>query len=310
MMIFFRNIIYCIIILTQTVRAFDIFDTKLHNVVSEKPSEAYQHTLRVNFKNHNGGFFSWFKGIIGSLEYFDRNATFTDMQIELTGGPYQDQDQNQNWWNNYFEPIIAKKKSTEKKQLSCVSVLPSEHLIGLSFAACNKKFSRERAYYLINKYIKLKNFVQEIIDDIIESEFTGYYVIGIHYRGTDKAQEAPHVQYEAIYNQIKRIIKDINKPCKIFIATDEQTFLDDIRTKFTSVFALDIIRSTNGTPLHLGKQPVSPYQRGLEALLDCVLLSRTNILIIKTQSNLSSSASDFNPTIPLILLNNPFHNLR
>ena len=56
-------------------------------------------------------------------------------------------------------------------------------------------------------------------------------------------------------------------------------------------------RSKDGKPVHYNSE--DPYRVGEEALIDCLLLSRTNLLV-RTSSNLSLCARYFNPSIPSI----------
>lgn len=294
----------------------NIFSQDHHQLINkEKYQGPYKHTLKINIDNNDAGFFSWFKSVIGCLEYFEQHKDiFTNININLNGGPYHDHSRGSNWWEQYFKPItINQTPSTAQTNNSIMTstITNLEYLKNLGFYACNENFSRERAFYLISKYIKIHTPIQEYIDSIIEHEFKNHFVVGIHYRGTDKMYEAREISYQDIYDTIEEEIHTHStQPYKIFIATDDQLFLNDIAAKFNSTFALPMHRSTNENPVHLGAQPVSPYQRGLEALLDCVLLSQCNVLIIKTQSNLSSSASDFNPNVPIIMLNNPRPGLR
>ena len=53
-------------------------------------------------------------------------------------------------------------------------------------------------------------------------------MIGLHYRGTDKASEAPKVPYEQVQMEVRQITDTLPEdfPYKIFVATDEQAFLD------------------------------------------------------------------------------------
>jgi len=63
----------------------------------------------------------------------------------------------------------------------------------------------------------------------------------------------------------------------------------------------DAIRSVNGKALHVDPAH-SPYRVGREALIDCVLLSRTDMLI-RTSSNLSLCSTFFNSDLPVQELN-------
>lgn len=83
-----------------------------------------------------------------------------------------------------------------------------------------------------------------------------------------------------------------NIPYKIFVASDEMNFFQYLNAEFPGkIFAYDNTEKYRGS-----------YSAGETALIDCVLLSRCNLLI-KTSSNLSLASTYFNPEIRVIELN-------
>lgn len=88
---------------------------------------------------------------------------------------------------------------------------------------------------------------------------------------------------------------------KVFIATDEQSLLDYMTLHYPSkvIYYEGSERSINGVCVHLSGHGGSPYKKGEDALIDCLLLSKTDI-ILKTSSNLSLCATYFNPDIPVV----------
>ncbi len=159
--------------------------------------------------------------------------------------------------------------------------------------------SREEAHRLIEKYIVVKKPLQKKIEAFIKNHFQDSFIIGIHYRGTDKISEAPRISYEKVFKEIEKAIKG-HDSYKLFVATDEQAFLDAISVRYKGkVIFIEAIRSTNGKAIHSSQK--NGYQKGEEAVLDCVLLSKTNLLL-RTASCLSACSTFFNPTLPVILL--------
>ena len=63
----------------------------------------------------------------------------------------------------------------------------------------------------------------------------------------------------------------------------------------------DMFRSRDGRPIDVVNTD-NNYQKGLDAVIDCLLLSRTQFLI-RTASNLSLCAAMFNSRVPDLLLN-------
>src|SRR5690606_31893810 len=121
--------------------------------------------------------------------------------------------------------------------------------------------------------------------------FSDQFMIGIHYRGTDKITEASYISYDKVLQEIKNQIKNIKVDFKIFIATDDQNFLDYIKSYFKykyDIVYLNYYRSSNNLPIHINPtKDYSAYKIGEDALMDCILLSKCNILI-RTHSSLSS----------------------
>ena len=162
--------------------------------------------------------------------------------------------------------------------------------------------SRERGNELIQKYIVLKPHIKKKIDDFYEAYFRDTYIIGIHYRGTDKCLEADIVPYKNVYERLQPIVKEHNNNYTIFVATDDSYFLAYMHAHFPGhVVAHDAIRSDEGAGVHFVEKNFN-YKKGEDAIIDCVLLSKCDLLL-KMSSNLSICAIKFNPNIPVIELN-------
>jgi hypothetical protein len=134
------------------------------------------------------------------------------------------------------------------------------------------------------------------VDDFYNQYFIGAYMLGVHYRGTDKVSEAPRVRYEDMHDAIVSHIRGLQgKKFKLFVASDEEQFIQFIEGKFPGlIIKNNLERSYDGTPIHL--QHRDQFKIGEGALLDCLLLSRCDFLI-RTSSCLSFAASQFNPNL-------------
>jgi hypothetical protein len=128
-------------------------------------------------------------------------------------------------------------------------------------------------------------------------------MIGIHYRGTDKNSEAPRLPYEEV---TKHLLESIDRletdQYKIFVATDERAFLDYMISIFQDkvCWIKEVQHSTNNAPLHINGGD-KRFLMGKYALMDCIILSKTNLLL-RTSSNLSKVSTFFNPTLEVIEL--------
>jgi hypothetical protein len=133
----------------------------------------------------------------------------------------------------------------------------------------------------------------------VDKNFKDFFVVGVHFRGTDKKREAGRVSFKKIFVEIRKAVDKLpSDGYKIFVATDEQQFLDEISTEFKDrILYIDAQRSTNGKPVHFADK--DQYGIGEQAVMDCLLLSHTDFLV-RTVSNLSFCTLYFNPTLPFV----------
>lgn len=246
------------------------------------------------------GFFCSYQSAIGFLNFCEEQKPL-GFRIEFEMGLYFDPSVGPNWWEYYFEPVNVGVCPPDAFIESVGDMLKSHWNTEVI-----SNMTRESAAYIINKYIKVKPHIQNKIDQFVKNNFNNNFVIGIHYRGTDKSSEARRVPFHEVYQEVIKHLSD-KQNNKIFVATDEQNFLNYMKSKFGNVVVhIDANRSPDDhTPLHhLDGDMVSGnrYLLGEEAVIDCYLLSKTN-LMIRTHSNLSSSAANINPLLPVINLN-------
>ncbi len=251
--------------------------------------------LYVNLLPYPVGMFSVFSYVAGVLyEYDTHNYAGIEVNFEKFG-LYYDPVYGPNWWEYYCEPIrLGDKKYGPAKKFDVDEFVEYAYFT-------QRELDRYQVHSLIQKYIKIREHVQRKIDQFVLENFTGYYVIGVHYRGTDKKVEAPRVPYDKVSASIKKYINENNiQNYKIFVATDEAPFVDFMRKSFPGfVIAYNAQRSNDDKALHIKLS--NNYLHGEEALIDCVLLSRGDFLI-RTSSNLSLWSTYFNPSIPVIEL--------
>lgn len=262
--------------------------------------------LYLHHPEYHSGMFSIFLTVAGFLQYYDSaKDQFLGAQLNFEDkGLYYDPNYGPNWWEYYCEPICL--GYALKPQVPIREFYYEQDCAWLA-AQIEFKTTREQVFNLIQKYIHIKPHLQEKLNTFMKLHFNADFIIGIHYRGTDKDREAPKVSYQTVFNEINQCIQklELNDSYKIFVATDEQQFLDALQRQFPDrVIAYEAIRSTTGVPVH--HLASHCYQKGEEALLDCLLLSNCHFLI-RTSSNLSLWSTYFNPTLPVVLLNDRSH---
>lgn len=243
------------------------------------------------------GMFHNFNIVLGCLDLYDKyeHIAITVDFKEL--GLYYESSYGSNWWNYYFEPINYPQKVNQTKKPILKSLKDDEKAeIG---NAVHFYMTRERAHELITKYVRVR---QEFLDEVktfYEEHLEGSFVIGVHYRGTDKWCEANRVSYEEVLNIVTTLLLE-HEDAKIFVATDEVCFLQKIQDCFGErVFFIEAQRF-DGHPVHYVSNKC--FLKGKEALIDCLLLARSDILV-RTNSNLSAVSAYFNPEMKVINLN-------
>lgn len=243
----------------------------------------------------NHGLFSCFSTVLGLLDYYERGACDGVIVDYQNRGLYYEQSKGLNWWNYYFEPIKLIRSNTEQEVLS-------SGLHGHFALTTYNDLSIDRIHALVKKYIHVKKEIKREINLFAAKYFRDNFVIGVHYRGTDKWSEAPKVAYEHVYHVIMDTIKKYKaKKFVVFLATDEQGMLDFLRSKFKNrLVYTKSIRSTNGQPTHYTSN--ENFKKGKEAVVDCLLLSKCQFLI-RTSSNLSLCSTYFSPKMPVLLVN-------
>jgi len=252
--------------------------------------------VRFDAGTYTPGFFSLFTSVLGLLDRYENNQIDGFIVDLKKTGLYYDPTRGSNSWNYYFLPLKRNFKNVPEQNVTHAKLGP----LALH---CLFRLSKERCHYLIKKYIHVRPHILEKVDSFVETHFKDHFVLGVHYRGTDKMQtESPPVEYDDFFDTISRFIfAHEGKPIILFVASDEKDFIREMTLRFPDqMITTNASRSESGLPVHL--QMGNNYQKGEEALLDCLLLSRCDHLI-RTSSNLSLCATFFNPNIPTLLIN-------
>lgn len=265
--------------------------TVIHLTIAKLPTNS-PHCISLSARN--AGMFSMCNDVLDLLKGYEFKR-FKGIEVNFDDtGLYYSPSFGKNWWNYYFEPIaLGSQEVTKiKTQGGYPRIVAWQN---------ETEENRKEAFRLIQQYIRVKPHILNKIDAFEKTYFKDCFIVGVHYRATDKLiSEARFVAYEDITQAIKTIIKAENcesKNYKIFVATDDQNFLDYMVHIFGTLVCYnpDVIRSKNNQPLHYAPDR-NPYKCGEDALVDCLLLSKTNFLL-KTISSLSRWSIFFNPTL-------------
>lgn len=275
----------------------------LHAAESAKPVESTESAKPAEKKiaivhrlNTGQGLFSVFFTV---AHYMNRYAKgeLAGVQVNLANeGYYYDPAYGSNWWEYYMQPINL---GVREGTVEYSSGQTSHHL---SYDA-EMSIPKEQISELAKKYFIFKPDIQVQVKSFVDKNFKDKFVIGVHYRGTDHYMEAPRTPYEKAADVVSSYIQENQKEnYVIFVATDEQAFLKYMQEKYPGkIVCQNCYRSTNINPVHYVND--GRYKQGKEACVDCLLLSKCDVLI-RTCSNLSLWSTIFNPKMPVIALSN------
>ena len=244
------------------------------------------------------GLFSEFAAVLGSLEHYEKwKKIYAGLRVDFTTrGLYYEPAFGSNWWEYYFEPVSV------GSDANAVTRVVSEFQHD-AFAYGITRLSRQRGFALIDRYIRPKRHIREKIDAYVRENFGDAFVIGVHYRGTDKWADAPRVANDEIGAAIQHVARSVvDGRYKVFVATDERAFIDYMTGLCPhGLLYREMFRSVDGRPIDVVNEDGN-HKKGEDAVIDCLLLSRCHHLI-RTSSNLSLCSMLFNSKVPEISLN-------
>lgn len=275
----------------------------LSSILIVTPIEGYSDNkpFLVHDSGNTGGMFAEFASVLGGLDLYERGS-FSGIEVNFNTGHYLDLDYGSNWWNYYFDSISI--GDVHASRVNCTLDLYLQ-LAHVGFA-----LSRQRAFELIERYIHVRPEIAEEVDAFVKAQFQKYFVIGIHFRGTDKILEYPRMSYKQAYEGLKKVIGGFPKSqldyVRVYVASDEQLFVEYLKERIPNLLIYNnFVRSNDTkTPLHYDNNFYSSqYQCGREALVDVLLLSRCQVLLRPNTSCFSWAATLFNPNLNVIIYN-------
>jgi hypothetical protein len=300
----------------------------------------YKKILRIKINHERAGFFAYFIFVLNQLRYCEKHNLFPVVYFGERSGigfnKYFDPGHGDNMWDYYFDPVagytykdICEMVDNPANPLKEEDIIElgggdlwylhkedPESIYGYTYGVYKSKEEfdgagynkqRRKASYFVDKYIKVKSHITEKVKEFYEKNMAGHNVLGIHLRGTDKgsAKASSNVMRvigpEAYVKEIDKY-SEKNPGCKIFVATDQEQYLEFMENKYGDrVISYDAIRSHNQkNPFQVddGKN----YKKGEDALIDCLLLSKCNFFL-KCTSHLGETALYFNPKLKCLDLN-------
>ena len=267
--------------------------------------------------------------------------------IYFDKGYYYSKPHGENWWNYFFVPLTSNKITSRvvdygnRYGYQHLESLPLKSEGDKPYLYTNLTFQKVLRpipgdFQKIYKKIRLNRQFRQKIDNFKAKHFKKYWMIGIHYRGTDKfasyndnedLKANRHFHYDQVVTHLKGHISKLPKDKKvaIFVASDEEPFVQKIKQHFERVISYNSSRSmisTSGLSLdtkkcvagstseeclklkklqeasiHRGNNQISPYKKGEDAVMDIWLLASCHELFRTHQGNFSGQPGRINPSL-------------
>lgn len=247
--------------------------------------------------NEASGVFSEFCAVVGALAHYEAApAIYAGLHVDFAcEGLYYEAAAGPNWWEYYFEPVMVGAAANTVRR----AVPLWQHDTWAENV--ERQMTRDAAAVIVQRHIRLKPAVHGKANEFWRAHAGSGPVVGVHYRGTDKSEEAPPVPHDRVAAAVRRTLDGAGFPgAKVFLATDEQACVDYMAHAFSNrLFTRAVRRSADGRPVH--KRQGDGFRKGEEAVIDCLLLSKCAALV-RTSSNLGLAATFFNPAIPATLV--------
>jgi hypothetical protein len=254
------------------------------------------------------GFFAQLNWCLYALAYCEQHNL--NPRIRLTGPIYSDLPRH-DWFHDFFEETDAAVMTNEASSLGPRHPLRIITIQETTLAvAYGTSMTIENAHRLFSAFYRVNDMIAAHVDAFVKNEFSSDDVIGLHFRGTDKNTEAEPVDWACCFRSVMKLAADRPEVKKVFVSSDDAKFIEwfdkEAKGTLSVIVHPDQERSWDGKAIHTSALGNSS-QKGFEALVNCLLLSRCSALI-RTASFLSGWSSIFNPDLSITLLNKPYAN--
>lgn len=266
----------------------DLPSVKYKSFGEKNPDKVFFVIYRTPYE---AGFFSNFNHVVGFLKLIEGTSLIPVVDFENFKTFYNTEDPingTKNSWEYYFEqlsPYSLEEVYQSKNVLFCDGKYPH-----------SAKFTNEEKIEYFKRTFRVK---QDILEQIKEYDkfFDDNRVLGVHFRGKDMNIFPGHPfapSEKQMFKYTDEIIEKY-KINKIFVATDEKTYLDNYIKRYGEmVFYANILRTEKINTFNINPRDNHRYLLGKEVLTDMLLLLKCNGLL-HGDSNITGSAKVLNP---------------
>ncbi|MEM7254330.1 MAG: hypothetical protein AAF493_23165 [Pseudomonadota bacterium] len=236
--------------------------------------------------------------------YFFCHAHQLRADIRLTR-TYLEPAYGPNWFDYYFE-----NRSIAEPTIATARRITDLAELGLPAPNDNRSVTFELAHSLWTQYASVRPEFSQIVDRFFAQHIQARRTLGLHYRGSDKLHgrkpESPPVSPEEFCHRVRTRLDQDGHFKVLLVASDEPSFYDTVANAFPDLTVLaneDYQKADGKIGVHK-REHGSPYLRGVDALVNCLLLSRCDALL-KMPSFLSGWAKIFNPSLDTRMVTRP-----
>ena len=249
--------------------------------------------LTIRIKSKRCGYFGDLAQTINAIRF----AEIVGLNCEVDWNDeslYYDENCGNNVWEYYF---IQSKFSFSGKAIFKLTVpyFPT----AFEFPCYSGMSTKDSTAAAISKFCRLKQEVVDIVEAYISDNFSGE-TLGVHIRGTDAAngyEGRTSPSLEKLHLKIDNWLS-ARKNGTIFLATDDLNAMNRLSATFgRRLHFRECLRSDDGNSIHGhydNGQQGSGYQKGLDVLIDSLILSRCTEVFYRG-SRVAWFASSKNP---------------
>lgn len=144
---------------------------------------------------------------------------------------------------------------------------------------------RDHLHGLMRSYAWPSASIMDEVESYAREHLSGGYTLGVHVRRTDAAASFESRRSQPVENFVEAASQLIAPfpEGRVFLATDAASVVDRFRERFGSrLLVREAIRSPDDRSIH-GHHDAGiegdPYQKGVEAMIDALVLARCNYLL-------------------------------
>ena len=248
----------------------------------------------VIWRSDRAGLFSLVQFVAARLDVADRLGFVPIVDFQNFPSTYAEDrpiSGTLNSWEYYFEPV-SKYSLDEVYDSRAVVFCDGNFPASYPFAVTESRQLQEA----FHRHIRIKTSALEFADRFAEEHFSGSRVLGVHFRGQEMRTAPGHPLPATPRQMVARaqVLMAERGYEKVFLVTEEQSYLDTFRSMFGSqLVATNAFRTYEENAYDVSPRQDHKYQLGLDVLRDTLVLAKCNALLC-AGSNVSVFAEFLN----------------